>query len=170
MHEETSILNDTTFWYAVAALIFVVLIFWKARGAITGWLDGEIQKVRDELAEAKRLREEAEATLAEYRVHQSNAMKEAEEIVMTAKADADRLRQDAQDSLKASLARHEAMAIERINLLQEEAKQEVREFFISEAMLEVRGKLGKMTGTAEGAALSDKVIASLPGLTKNKVA
>jgi len=164
MHEEASLLNDTTFWYAVAVVIFVVFAFIKGRGPVLGIIDGEIAKVRAELDEAKRLHAEAEATLKDYRNRQKDAAKEAEAIVTEAKKDAERLRHEAKADLAAALDRHEQLFLDRIKLAHEEAVDEVRAFVIEEALVEARGKLSKMASTAEADTFLDRIIADLPKL------
>ena len=58
---------DAEFWAIVALLIFIgVLIYIRVPGMITGILDRQIKKIEDELAEAARLRSEAEALLKSY--------------------------------------------------------------------------------------------------------
>ncbi|MDD3181733.1 MAG: F0F1 ATP synthase subunit B [Alphaproteobacteria bacterium] len=169
MHE-TSILNDTLFWYSIAVVAFAVLAVLKIRGPILGMLDGEIAKVRNELDEAKKLHAEAEATLAEYKLRQQDATKEAELIVQEAKKDAARLRVQAEADLKAALERHEQLFLARVKLAHEEAIDEVRAFVIDEILIEARGKLNKISGQAEATALVDRIIADLPKLSKSKVA
>jgi len=131
---EESFLNDTNFWYGVSAIGCFVLIFYAARKGFVGWLDSEIGKVIKELDEAKRLRAEADATLKDYQARQGAALKEAEEIIVKAKADAARLHDEAQATMQAALARQEQMALDRIARVQEEAAAEVRAFVIDETM------------------------------------
>ena len=169
MHE-TSILNDTTFWYAVGAAVFFVLAIVKGRAPLLGWLDSEIAKVRAELDEAKRLHAEAEATLADYRSRQQHAAKEAEAIVIEARLDASRLRNEAEVDLKNSLERHEQLFLARLKLAQEEAIDEVRAFVIEEVLVEARGKLKNMAKAGETSALLDQIIEDLPKLHKRKSA
>jgi len=167
MHEE-SFLNDTAFWYSVAAFIFFAFAIIKGRAPLLGWLDSEIARVRAELDEAKRLHAEAEATLLDYRNRQKDAAKEAEAIISEAKEDAARLREEAKAELAASLDRHEHLFLDRIKLAHEEAIDEVRAFVIEEAMAEARGKLGKLGATAEADTFLDRIIADLPKLHKAK--
>lgn len=166
--QEESILNSTTLWYSVAVVTFLFFAILKGRGPILGWLDGEIAKVRFELDEAKRLHAEAEATLAEYRNRQKDAAREAEQIVAEAKKDAERLRVEAKAELEASLARHEQLFVDRIKIVHEEAIAEVRAFVIEEALVEARGKLGKISQTPEADKLLENIIADLPKLQKAK--
>ncbi|MGE4352240.1 MAG: F0F1 ATP synthase subunit B [Bdellovibrionales bacterium] len=167
MHE-TSILNDTLFWYAVACVLFLLLAVWKIRAPILGWLDGEIAKVRSDLDEAKRLHTEAQATLALYKSRQQDAAKEAETIIEDARRDASRLRMQAEADLKASLERHEQLFLARVKLAQEEAIEEVRAFVVDEVLIEAKGKLKNMASQPEAVALLDRIIADLPKLTKKK--
>jgi len=169
MHE-TSFLNDTLFWYAVAVVIFLAFAIAKLRGPILGWLDGEIAKVLAELSEAKRLHAEAQATLDDYRNRQKDAAREAELIVSEAKQDAARLQVEAEADLKAALDRHEQLFLDRLKLAHEEAIDEVRAYVIEEALVEARGKIARIADSPEASTLMDHIIAELPKLAKKKTA
>ena len=52
-------LQDATFWVALAFVIFVVLSYRKLSSLITGALDQRGERIRQELEEAQRLREDA---------------------------------------------------------------------------------------------------------------
>ncbi|HAX91344.1 MAG TPA: hypothetical protein DCY07_03940 [Rhodospirillaceae bacterium] len=162
--QEESILNSTTLWYSIAAVVFLAIFIKAAGRPLMGWLDGEISKVRRDLDAAHRLHAEAEATLQEYRARQQNAIKEAETIVKQAKEDAARLRDEAAIEMKQMLERHEQLALDRIRLAQEEAMAEVRAYIIDEALAEARGKLKKDTATNAGASLINQIIDDLPKL------
>jgi len=169
MHE-TSLLNDTLFWYAIGAGVFFLLAIVKGTKPMTGWLDSEIVKVRAELDEAKRLRAEAEATLADYQARQQDASKEAEAIINEARLDASRLRKEAESELRATLDRHEQLFLDRLKLAQEEALDEVRTFVIDEVLIESRGKLKKMAAAGETSGLMEQILEDLPKLSKRKSA
>ena len=58
---------DNTFYATVALVIFVAITLYFGIPKIIGkMLDGQIKKIADDLAEAKKLREEAAALLVEY--------------------------------------------------------------------------------------------------------
>ena len=58
---------DATFWATVALVIFLgVIVYFKVPGVIGKSLDARADKIRAELEEARRLREEAQQLLAEY--------------------------------------------------------------------------------------------------------
>ena len=167
MHE-TSILNSTVFWYCIAVFIFAFFAVRGGKKPLLAWLDSEIARVRTDLDEAKRLRAEAQATLAEYVEKQKQATHEAENIIQQARADAAKLREQGQADLRATLERNEQLFINRIKLVHEEAIAEVRAYVIDEALNEARGKLNKIGATADATMLIDQIIDDLPKLSKKK--
>ena len=164
---DESLLTNTTLWYSVAVAVFVALFMWKGWKPMLGWLDSEIAKIQDELAEAKRLHEEAEKTLEEYKAKQKEAEAEAARIVDQAKKDAVRLREEAERDVKIELERHEALAVNRINLAEADAREEVRKFIIEEVMREVREKVSKGDNASQDTKLVDNIISDIPKLKSN---
>ena len=70
-----------TFWVAVALVIFLaILVKFGVPDAIVKALDARGEKVAQELAEARRLHQEAEKLLAEYEAKRKAAEAEAETI------------------------------------------------------------------------------------------
>ena len=65
-----SLIQDPTFWVAVAFVVFVVLVFKPIKGALIGGLDAKIAEIRQEVEEAEKLREEAQSLLANYQRQQ----------------------------------------------------------------------------------------------------
>src|SRR3546814_8996364 len=96
-------LNDPTFWVAVAFVVFAGLMIWKARQPVLQSLDARAERIRAELDEAQRLREEAQKALAEYKRKQRDAAKEAEDLLASARHEADLLRRQAADDLTQTL-------------------------------------------------------------------
>jgi F-type H+-transporting ATPase subunit b len=156
--------RDPMFWYTVAFVCFWALAFRYARKPFLGWLDGQIAGIREQLEAARRLRAEAEATLAEYKQKHAAAM--AESIVRHAREEAARLKLRAEADLKAALTRHEQQAMERIRLAETEAVRAVRQAAITAAMMIAREKLAK--GAAD-IRLIDRAIADMPHLARLKV-
>ena len=65
---------DATFWALIALILFLALIaYMKVPGMIAKSLDGRADKIRNELDEARRLREEAQQLLAEYQRKRKDA-------------------------------------------------------------------------------------------------
>ena len=106
---------DPTFWVAVGTVLFVLLLIrLKVPGQVTKMLDSRADGIRAELEEAKRLRVEAEALLAEYRRKTANAAAEAQAIIDAATASAERMAEEAKVQLQQQIARRAKMAEQKI--------------------------------------------------------
>jgi F-type H+-transporting ATPase subunit b len=119
-------LHDPTFWVAVAFVVFAGLMVWKARKPVLDGIDARAERIKAELDEAQRLREEAQKTLAEYKRKQRDAAKEAEDLLANARHEAELLRKQAADDLQQTLARREKAALEKISKAETKAVQDVR--------------------------------------------
>ncbi len=110
-----------------AVLLFVFFVMFKAGGAILGMLDERGNKVRRQLAEAQKLREEAQAILGEMKAKQEAAKEDAAKIVAQAKADAEHARAKAMADLEASIANRQAAAAQKIRQAEISAVEEVKQ-------------------------------------------
>jgi F-type H+-transporting ATPase subunit b len=120
-------LAEAEFWVAVAFVIFVgVMIYFGVHKLITDALDQRSGRIRSELDEARRLKDEAAALLAEYRRKQQTAEREAAEIVAGAKAEAERLAAEAKARMDDFVARRTRMAETKIAQAEAQALADVR--------------------------------------------
>jgi F-type H+-transporting ATPase subunit b len=88
-------------WAAIALLIFLgIMIYIKVPAMVSKSLDERAGRIQKELDEAKRLREEAQALLAEYQKKRKEAEQEAEAIVEAAKHEASVLAEEAHRGLR----------------------------------------------------------------------
>lgn len=156
-------IGGATFWVFVAFIIFVALIAWKARGAIAGALDARAEAIRTEIEEAQRLREEAQALLADYQRKQRDALTEVESMLRAAEEEAGRLRERAAKDLDESLKRREQQALDRIAQAEAAAQQEVRNMAVDLAVSATRKLLEDKIGDDKAAELIDDAIGELPG-------
>jgi F-type H+-transporting ATPase subunit b len=122
-----SLLTDAEFWIAIGLLVLLgVLIYAKVPGMALGALDARGAKIRAELDEALRLRQEAQDLLAQITVQREAAEKTAAEIVANAEADAARLRAEAEVRLADQIERRRAMAERQIANAEAKAAQDVK--------------------------------------------
>jgi F-type H+-transporting ATPase subunit b len=118
---------EAEFWVAVAFVIFVgVMIYFGVHNLIVNALDQRSDRIRGELDEARRLKEEAAALLAEYRRKQQTAEREAAEIVAGAKLEAERLATEAKARMEEFVARRTKMAETKIAQAEAQAVADVR--------------------------------------------
>ena len=114
-------------WVLVSFLLFIaLLVYFKVPGLVTKALDDRAAAIAKELEEAQRLREEAQALLADYQRKQRDAEKEAEGIVSQAMSEAERFAEEAQAKLQESLERRTRIAEEKIEQAEVQALKDVR--------------------------------------------
>jgi len=161
-HEAAPFYADPHLWVSIA--FFLVVAFgWKpVSRAITTALDARAAKIKARLDEANKLREDAQEMLATYRRKQRDAMKEAEEIIAHAKAEAQRLAEQAAKDLEESLARREKAAVERIAAAEAEALREVKNLAVDVAVNAARQVLAQSITPEQAGKLVDAAIGELP--------
>lgn len=155
------IIEDPAFWVALAFII-AVLVLWKPAGKmIVGGLDKRSDRIRDELDEARRLREEAQELLASYERKQREAEKEAEGIIAHAKEEAERLARRAATELEAQVARRRQQALDRIDQAGKDAEREVRAAAVDLALKATRKLLAEKIDAQQQSKLVDQAIAEV---------
>ena len=157
-----SLIQDPTFWVAVAFVVFVVLVFKPIKGALIGGLDAKIAEIRQEVEEAEKLREEAQSLLANYQRQQRQAIQDAEAIVARAKEEAERHRAEADEAMKDMVRRQEEQAREKIAQAETAAIQEVRSMSVELAMAAAEKLLADRLTGDEGSRLIDNSIEDIP--------
>jgi len=120
-------MGSDTFWVAVAFVIFLALL-WRAGAfsGITRSLDARGDRIRAELEEARRLKEEAQKLVAEYTRRQRAAEAEAEAIITSAKTEAERLAVEAKTKLEDMISRRTKMAEQKIAQAEAQALADVK--------------------------------------------
>ncbi len=115
------------FWVGTGFFIFIGILGWfGVHKTLLKGLDARSERVSAELAEAKRLRIEAEKLLADYESRKSLAEKEAASIVADAKIEAERISAAAQSSVEDFIKRRTAQAELKIAQAEANATSEVK--------------------------------------------
>jgi F-type H+-transporting ATPase subunit b len=120
-------LHDAEFWVLLGFLVFLGLILSiGAHKKIAQSLDDRAARIKTELDEARKLREEAAQLLADYQRKRQEAESEAQEIIDGAKAEAERLAAEAKSKVEEFVARRTQMAETKIAQAEAQAAAEVR--------------------------------------------
>jgi F-type H+-transporting ATPase subunit b len=115
------------FWVGVAFVIFWgILFYYGVPGKALSALDSRGKRITNELAEARRLREDAEKLLKEFEAKRAAAEREAAEIVSIAREEAERLGLEAETKLKDFVTRRTASAEAKIAQAEAQAAADVR--------------------------------------------
>lgn len=155
--------SDPTFWVGLAFVVFVAGIAKMAYKMIAESLDKRAERIRAELDEAVRLREEAQTLLAGYQRKQRDAVTEAEEIVEHAKAEAKRLAEQAEKDLEAAMERRTQLAEAKIAQAEAQAISEVRNLAVDVAIRATRRLIAENMDETRAQATVDQAIAELEG-------
>jgi len=114
-------------WVTIGMVIlFSALIWAKVPGLAAKALDARAEGIKAQLDEALRLRQEAEALLADIKVQREAAEKTAAEIIGNAKSDSERLRVEAAAKLEEQIKRRQQMAERKIANAEAQAAADVK--------------------------------------------
>ena len=156
------ILSSPEFWVAVSLLGFVLLIvYYKVPGMVTKALDDRADAIRKELDEARRLREEAQAILADYERKYLDAEKEVESIILLANEEAEALGVETRQKIKDQLDRRTRLAEDKIARAEEQALGEVRAAAVTLAVSAAERIIAKKMTPAASSKLVDQSIKDL---------
>jgi F-type H+-transporting ATPase subunit b len=145
---------STDFWVVVSFIAFFAIVFYlKVPGLINKALDDRAEKIRRELDEARRLREEAQAVLADYQRRAREAEEEAKAIIDQSRREAEALEAETELRLKDSLERRTRLAEEKIARAEAQAIDDVRSTAIDVAVAAAEAILKEKSGGDKGNAL-----------------
>jgi len=162
MTHDPALWQDATFWVLVTSLIFVgLLVYFGIPALLTNALDKRADDIRNELDEARKLREEAQQVLASYQRKQRDAEKEAEAIIEQARAEAERLADETQAALVQQVERRTKLAEEKIGQAEVQALQEVRAIAADVAVAAARRIIEEKLDDTKATQLIDKSIAEV---------
>jgi F-type H+-transporting ATPase subunit b len=114
-------------WVAIAFVLFLgLLIYLGAHRRVIGGIDARQARIKAELDEAVRLREEAQALLAEYERKAREAEGEAASIIAGATAEAERMAAEAKTRMEDFVVRRTKMAETKIAQAEAQALADVR--------------------------------------------
>ncbi len=126
------------FWVAVSFVVFALLVFRPVGRILASVLDKRSLQIAAELAQAQRLREEAQETLALYQQKQRESLQEAERILSDTREDAQRLARQAEADLKLAIEKRSKLAMEHITQAEARALQDVQQHVVDIAIAAAR--------------------------------
>jgi F-type H+-transporting ATPase subunit b len=119
--------SEPEFWVAVAFVILMgVFAYVGVHRTVLKTLDHRRDRIKAELDDARRLKEEAAKLLAEYKARHASAEREAEEIISNARAEAERIAAEAKVKLEDFVVRRTKTAESKIALAEAQALADVR--------------------------------------------
>jgi len=143
-------------WVAIAFVIFLcLLVYLGAHRRVIDGIDQRKARIQAELDEARRLREEAQALLAEYQRKRNEADREAEAIIASANVEAERLAAEGKARMEDFVVRRTKMAETKIAQAEAQALAEVRSAAADAAVAAAE----KILSTAANGKIADDLVA-----------
>ena len=120
-------LQEPEFWVAVAFVILMgVFAYFGIHRTVLKTLDHRADRIKAELDDARRLKDEAAKLLEEYKARHASAEREAEGIIAAARAEAERISSEAKAKMEDFVARRTKTAEGKIALAEAQALADVR--------------------------------------------
>lgn len=142
-------------WVAVAFVILMVLFAYLGiHRTVLKALDNRAERIKAELDDARRLKEDAAKLLADYKSKRTSAEREAEEIIANAKTEAERIASEAKAKMEDFVARRTKTAESKIAQAETQAIADVRAA-AAEAAVAAAGSI--MSQTVKGNVADDLI-------------
>ena len=120
-------LQNNEVWVGVGFVLVIALLLWKGVPGMVGkMLDSRAAVIAAELAEARRLRDEALALMTDYQKKSASAEGEARSIISEARAEAQRFSTESRANLMAQIERRAQAAQDKITQAEAAAMNEIR--------------------------------------------
>jgi len=114
-------------WVAIAFILLMGLFgYLGVHRTVLKALDNRSARIKGELDDARRLKEEAAKVLEEYKARRASAEREAEDIITTARTEAERIATEAKAKMEDFVARRTRTAESKIALAEAQALADVR--------------------------------------------
>jgi F-type H+-transporting ATPase subunit b len=119
--------SEPEFWVAVGFVVLMgVFAYVGVHRTVLTALDHRRDRIKAELDDARRLKDEAAKVLADYKARHASAEREAQEIVSNARAEAERIAAEAKAKMEDFVARRTKTAESKIALAEAQALADVR--------------------------------------------
>ena len=127
---------DATFWVAISFFIFVgVLIYFKIPQKIDGSLVDSIKKIKDEVENAEKLKDEAKNILSEYDTKISKSKDEIKSLIANSKNQAEKNLIKANEEFHKVIENRKKSAEEKIRQMKIQAIKEVKNSSVDIAII-----------------------------------
>ena len=118
---------DPETWVAIAFVILMVVFgYLGVFKKVTTALDHRADRIKAELDDATRLKQEAAKVLADYKARSATAEREAADIIANAKSEAERIATEAKAKMEDFVARRTKTAESKIAMAEAQALADVR--------------------------------------------
>ena len=143
-------LHNTDFVVLLSFLVLVgLLLYFRVPATITGLLDRRSEQIRQDLAEARALREEAQTLLVSFDRKRQEMAEQSQRIVAQAREEAERAAAKAREDATRAVQRRVQGAEEQIAAAQAKAIREVKDRAVAVAIAAARDVISQQLTPAD---------------------
>ena len=126
---------DATFWVAVSFFLFVgVLLYFKVPQKIFATLDESINKIKKDIEEAEKLKEEAKNILSDYEARLDKSKVEIDLMIKNAKKESETNIIKTNDQFHKIFENRKKMAEEKIKQMKLQATKDIKNYSVEVAI------------------------------------
>ncbi len=126
---------DATFWVAISFIIFIgVLIYFKIPQKVKNILDQNILDIKDQIAEAEKLKDEAKNILSEHEKKISNSKAEVKDMISKANDNVEKNIIKTNEEFQNSMEIRKRNAEDRVRQMKNQAFKDIKNASIKIAM------------------------------------
>ena len=127
---------DATFWVAVSFFLFVgVLLYFKVPQKIFTTLDESINKIRKDIEEAEKLKEEAKNIFSDYEARLDKSKVEIDLMIKNAQKESDANIIKTNDQFHKIFENRKKMAEEKIKQMKLQATKDIKNYSVEVAII-----------------------------------
>ena len=127
---------DATFWVAVSFVLFVgVLLYFKVPQKIFTTLDESINKIKKDIEEAEKLKEEAKNILSDYEAKLDKSKVEIDLMIKNAQKESDSNIIKTNDQFHKIFENRKKMAEEKIKQMKLQATKDIKNYSVEVAII-----------------------------------
>ena len=127
---------DATFWVAVSFFLFVgVLLYFKVPQKIFATLDESINKIKKDIEEAEKLKEEAKNILSDYESRLDKSKVEIDLMIKNAQKESDTNIIKTNDQFHKIFENRKKMAEEKIKQMKLQATKDIKNYSVEVAII-----------------------------------
>ena len=159
--------SDPQFWVAVSFVLFIAAIFNPVRKILISSLDSQIKEIKFKIEEAENLKNEAQKTLIELKMRETEVQKEIQELKLNSEKKIIELKNLFSKKLSDQIEKRQIQADNKIEQLVRDANISIKNY-ISNSAIETAGDLLKHNLTNENKSLLiEDSIKDLNSILKN---
>ncbi len=127
---------DATFWVAISFFIFLgVLFYFKVPQKVFGALEESINKIKKDIDEAEKLKEEAKNVLSEYEAKLSKSKVEVDLMIKNAQKESETNIIKINDQFHSIFENRKKMAEDKIKQMKLQATKDIKNYSVEVAII-----------------------------------